>query len=279
MKSISSVFILLILLTSCRPKNIDINVKAAESKLVVFTHVIPNNIMIVALTKSFSVLDGNTTADFSNLLISGATVQMKFNGETFNFYELNPGIYASFEKAFQVNENYELFACYGKDTIHSYTNMLAKINFNSITPILEKNSSDTNVFINYSFNDIKGIDNWYLINVYKKLQNSSSTDFVNYFNNGANALIKTILISDKEFGDTFESKDKLDHLRPNDSIVVTLSNINESYFNYLHQKNGTGSVFTQLNIEPITYSSNIINGYGFFNAHFPQINYFDLGKY
>jgi hypothetical protein len=279
MKNIFFVFISLILLTSCRPKNIDINVKAAESKLVVFTHVIPDNIMIVALTKSFSVLDGNTTADFSNLLISGATVQMKFNGETFNFYELNPGIYASFEKAFQVNENYELFACYGKDTIHSYTNMLAKINFNSITPIIDKNSSDTNVFINYSFNDIKGIDNWYLINVYKKLQNSSSTDFVNYFNNGANALIKTILISDKEFGDTYSSKDKLDNLKYNDSIVVTLSNINESYFNYLNQKNGTGSVFTQLNIEPITYSSNIINGYGFFNAHFPQINYFDLGKY
>ena len=279
MKNIFFVFISLILLTSCRPKNIDINVKAAESKLVVFTHVIPDNIMIVALTKSFSVLDGNTTADFSNLLISGATVQMKFNGETFNFYELNPGIYASFEKAFKVNENYELFACYGKDTIHSYTNMLAKINFNSITPIIDKNSSDTNVFINYSFNDIKGIDNWYLINVYKKLQNSSSTDFVNYFNNGANALIKTILISDKEFGDTYSSKDKLDNLKYNDSIVVTLSNINESYFNYLNQKNGTGSVFTQLNIEPITYSSNIINGYGFFNAHFPQINYFDLGKY
>jgi len=279
MKYIFSVFIYLILLTSCRPKNIDINVKAAESKLVVFSHVVPNNIMIVALTKSFSVLDGNTTEDFSKLLISGATVQMKFNGEIFNFYELNPGIYASFEKAFQVNENYELFACYGKDTIHSYTKMLPKIDFNSITPIIDKNSSDTNVFINYSFNDIKGIDNWYLINVYKKLQNSNSTDFVNYFNNGANALIKTILISDKEFGDTYSSKDKLDNLKYNDSIVVTLSNINESYFNYLHQKNGTGSVFTQLNIEPITYSSNIINGYGFFNAHFPQINYFDLGKY
>ena len=279
MKYIFYFFSSLILLSSCRPKNIDINVKAAESKLVVFTHVIPNNIMIVALTKSFSVLDGNTTEDFSKLLITGATVQMKFNGETFNFYELNPGIYASFEKAFQVNENYELFACYGKDSIHSFTKMLPKIDFNSITPIIEKNSTDTNVFINYSFNDIKGIDNWYLINVYKKLQNSSSTDIVNYFNNGANALVKSILISDKEFDETYENKEKLDQLKHNDSIVVTLSNINETYFNYLHQKNGTGSVFTQLNIEPITYASNIINGYGFFNAHFPHINYFDLGKY
>lgn len=279
MKYIFCFSISLILLSSCRPKNIDINVKAAESKLVVFTHVIPNNIMIVALTKSFSVLDGNTTEDFSKLLITGATVQMKFNGETFNFYELNPGIYASFEKAFQVNENYELFACYGKDTIHSFTKMLPKIDFNSITPIIEKNSTDTNVFINYSFNDIKGIDNWYLINVYKKLQNSNSTDIVNYFNNGANALVKSILISDKEFDETYENKEKLDQLKHNDSIVVTLSNINETYFNYLHQKNGTGSVFTQLNIEPITYASNIINGYGFFNAHFPHINYFDLGKY
>ena len=279
MKYIFPFIISIILLTSCRPKNIDINVKAAESKLVVFTHVVPDNIMIVALTKSFSVLDGNTTEDFSKLLISGATVQIKFNGDTFNFYELNPGIYVSFEKAFQVNENYELFACYGKDTIHSYTKMLPKIDFKSIVPIVEKNISDTTVYINYSFNDIKGIDNWYLINVYKKLQNSNSIDFVNYFNNGANALIKTILISDKEFGDQYQSKDKLDHLKYNDSIVVTLSNINETYFNYLHQKNGTGSVFSQLNIEPITYSSNIINGYGFFNAHFPHVNYFDLGKY
>jgi hypothetical protein len=279
MKYIISFLFFSILLASCRPKNIDINVKAAESKLVVFTHVIPNNIMIVALTKSFSVLDGNTTEDFSKLLVSGATVQMKFNGETFNFYELNPGIYASFEKAFQVNENYELFACYGKDTIHSFTKMLPKIDFNKITPIVDKNTSDTTVYIDYSFNDIKGIDNWYLINIYKKIQNSNSADMVNYFKNGENSLIKSILISDKEFGDTYESKDKLDNLKYNDSIVVTLSNINETYFNYLNQKNGTGSVFTQLNIEPITYASNIINGYGFFNAHFPHINYFDIGKY
>ena len=279
MKYTFYLFVSLLIITSCRPKNIDINVKAADSKLVVFTHVIPNNIMIVALSKSFSVLDGNTTEDFSKLLISGATVKMKFNGETFDFYELNPGIYASFEKAFQVNENYELFACFGKDTIHSFTKMLPKIDFNSIVPIIEKNSSDTTTYINYSFNDIEDIDNWYLINIYKKLKNNNSTDFVNYFSNGRNALVKTILISDKEFGNTYQNKEKLEHINPKDSIVITLSNINELYFNYLHQKNGTGSVFTQLNIEPITYSSNIINGYGFFNTHFPNINYFDLGKY
>ncbi len=279
MKVFYLITVILIFCTSCRPKNIDINVKSAESKLVVFTHVIPDNIMLVTLSKSFSVLDGNTKDDLSKLLVSGATVQMKFNGETFNFYEINPGIYASFEKAFQVNENYELFACFGKDTIRSYTKMLPKIDFNSIEPEIEKNVKDTTTYINYSFNDIKGVDNWYLINIYKKLQNPKSTDFVNYFTNGRNSLIKTIVISDKEFGETYQSKEKLENVQSNDSIVVALSNINELYFNYLHQKNGTGSVFTQLNIEPITYSSNIINGYGFFNTHFPQINYFDLGKY
>lgn len=264
---------------SCRPKNIDINVQSEAPKLVVFTHIIPNNIMLVALSKSFSVLDGNTTEDYTNLLVSGATVQIKFGNKTFEFYEVTSGLYASVEKAFQVNENYELLAYLGNDTIRSTTKMLPKINFKSLTPIITKNDTDTTIAIDFSFNDIPNTDNWYLLNVYKKLSDTTKKDAVNYFKNGTNNLTKTFLISDKEFSGTYHNKLEIKKLYHNDSIVVTLSNINEDYYTFLTKRTETGNVFTALNIEPIEYPSNIKNGYGFFNTHFPDIQFFDLGKY
>jgi len=280
MKKIHLILIgLLILSSSCRPKSIAINVDSAPPKLVAFTQVIPDNIMVVALSKSFSVLDGNTEEDYQNLLVSGATVQIKFNNQTFDFYELNPGIYLSYSNAYQIDNEYELIAYLGTDTIRSTAKMLPKVNFTNVLPIVEKLASDTNVYFNLEFNDPANISNWYLINIYNKQTSSSGTDLANYFQNGNNALIKSILISDKEFSGTYINKILVSDLHAKDSTVVTLSNINESYFNYLNFRVGGGNVFNQLNIEPVNYPTNITNGYGFFNTHFPDIKFFDLSKY
>ena len=271
--------ILLISIISCRPKDIDIEVKAAPPKLVAFTHIVPNNIMLVVLTKSFSVLEGNTADSLETLLISGATVKIKFDNKTFDFYEINPGIYASFNEAYEVNQDYELIAYSGNDTIHSTTKMLPQVNFSSVLPSVEKLTSDTNVYLNLAFEDIPDISNWYLINIYKKQAGANGADGVNYFQNGNNTLAKSILLSDKEFNGTYQNNLLLKELHHKDSIVVTLSNINEDYFKYLSFKIGGGSIFNQLNIEPVDYPTNIINGYGFFNTHFPDIHFFDLGQF
>ena len=104
-------------------------------------------------------------------------------------------------------------------------------------------------------------------------------DGVNYFLNGSNVLARSILVSDKEFDGTYHNNLLMNELHHKDSIVVTLSNINESYYKYLSFKVGGGSVLNQLNIEPVNYPTNIINGYGFFNTHFPDIRFFDLGQF
>lgn len=271
--------ILILLLISCQPKPIDIEVTPAEPKLVAFTHVIPNNIMLVALSKSFSVLEGNAEENYTNLLISGATVQITFDNKVFSFYELAPGIYASYSEAYQVDQDYNFIAYIGLDTIRSTTKMLPKINFTSVLPQVEKSATDTNVYIDLSFTDIPNTSNWYLINVYKKQTQTDSADAVNYFNTGSNVLARSILISDKEFNGIYHKKTHFPELNYQDSIVVTLSNINESYYKYLNFKVGGGNVFNQLNIEPVNYPTNIINGYGFFNTHFPDIHFFDLSKF
>lgn len=276
-----SIVLVAIAFGSCRPKPIDINVDSAPPKLVVFSHAIPGNIMILGLTKSFSVLDGLSDQDYSTLLVSGATVTVESNGQTYGFYEIQPGFYASFNALQQTGDVLNLTAIHGSDTITSTTTVLPQVNFTNILPNVDKQPTDTTVYIQMDFADQTNMDNWYMINVYKKNDsNNSEFDGVNFFQNGSNLLEETILLSDNEFNVNYSENRKFDGLYHEDSVVVTLSNISEDYYNYLLLRSqGGGNIFNQVNLEPLTYPTNIENGYGFFNAHFPDIEYFDLGEY
>lgn len=272
--------VLVVLMSSCRPKPIKINVESAPEKLVVFSHVVPEKIMIVSLTHTFSALDGFTEADINSLLVSGAVVQVKFNNETFDFTELAPGIYISYNEAYQYNQEYELTITAGDKSVTSKTIMLPKVDFTNCLPQVDKFPTDTNVYVNLAFTDVPNESNWYLINVYRKTGGSNPLDGVNFFQNGTNSSLTTVLVSDKEFDGTYSKQLKLENLYHNDSIAVTLSNINEQYFDYLkYRSTGGGNILTQLNLEPISYPTNIVDGYGFFNTHFPDIKLFDLSLY
>jgi Domain of unknown function (DUF4249) len=263
---------------SCRPKPIDIEVDSAPSKLVVFSHAVPNNVMIVSLTKSFSALDGLTEEQFQDLLVTGATVKVVVDGVLYDFYELTPGFYASFTSVIPNAKTFELIATHNGETVTSITTTSKKVDFSIFQPIVEKTPADTNVFLQLGFDDIAGESNYYMINIYRK-NDGQTVDGVNYFNNGSNLLAKTILVSDLEFNGTYNKTIPFDNLHHEDSIAVTLSNISKEYYNYLTLKTQSGSVFNQLNLEPLNYPTNIVNGYGFFNAHIPDLKFDDLGQY
>jgi hypothetical protein len=270
----------LFLLASCRPKPIKINVESAPEKLVIYTQLIPDKSIIVSLTHTFSALEGVTEANIESLLVSGAQVQVKFNGETFDFQEITPGIYISYNEAYQYNQEYELTITSGSEVVTAKTMMLPKVDFTTCLPQVDKFPTDTNVYVNVAFSDIPNVNNWYLINVYRKTGTFNPLDGLNFFQTGNNSSLTTLLVSDKEFNGTYEKKVALENLFHNDSIAVTVSNINEKYFDYLKARSaGGGNVFTQLNLEPISYPTNVVNGYGFFNAHFPDIKLFDLGQF
>lgn len=268
------------ILFSCTPKSIDLEVQSAEPKLVVFTQVIPDNIMIVTLTRSFSALE-NPETSMANILVSGATVKITSNNVTYDFYELSPGVYSSYSVAsFTTGQTFDLTAVADGDTITSTSTMLEKATFSSITPSVEKSATDTNVYLDFAFNDFTGISNWYLVNIYKKAPMTGQTfDVSSLFNNGSNYLIESMLVSDKEFSGSYHRNLELENTKWNDSIVVTLSNISEKYFDFLGYSMGNGGVFSQLNIEPLNYPTNIVNGYGFFNTTIPDIKYYDLSQY
>lgn len=274
------VLVTLAAVVSCRPKPLKIEVEPAPEKLVVFTHLVPDKIMIVSLTKSFSVLGGFTENDLKSMLVTGAFVQIRFNNQTFDFEEIAPGIYASYNEAYQYNQEYELLITSGEHVVTAKTIMLPKVDFTNCLPQVDKTPTDTTVFVNVAFNDIPDESNWYLLNFYVKKSETDSLDGVNYFEYGKNEALKTILVSDKEFGGAYTAKIKLENAKAQDSIAVTLSNINQKYFDYLKIRGTSGgNLLNQLNMEPISHPSNVTNGYGFFNAHFPDILFFDLNQF
>ncbi|MCH2225802.1 MAG: DUF4249 domain-containing protein [Crocinitomicaceae bacterium] len=280
LKIIYCIVLMAAAMTSCTPDPIDLEVDSAPSKLVVFSHVVPDNIMILGLTKSFSLLDGVSEENYSDLLVSGATVTVESNGQIYDFYELTTGFYASFNPLQQTGDVLNLTAIKGADTVKSSTTVLSQVNFTNVLPIIDKLPTDTTVHIQMDFMDEVTTDNWYMINVYKKNDsNNSQLDGVNFFENGSNLLEKTILFTDDEFDVNYSEKHKFDGIYHEDSVVVTLSNISEDYYNYLVLRTQAGSIFNQVNLEPLTYPSNVENGYGFFNAHFPDLKYFDLDEF
>lgn len=278
MKNLLIIPIIALVLIACRPKPIEINVDSAPSKLVVFSHAVPNNVMIISLTKSFSLLDGIDEDQFEDMLVSGATVQVKVDGQNYDFYELNPGFYASFTSLISDAKNFELTVNHEGEVVTASTTTSTPVNFTTFQPSVDKTSTDTTVHIQLKFQDIPNESNFYMINVYRN-NGGSTFDGVNYFENGNNALAETILLSDLEFNGTYEKKHTFDNLHHEDSIAVTLSNVSEEYYNYLILRNESGSVFNQLNLEPLNYPTNVMNGYGFFNAHIPDVKFDDLGQY
>ena len=76
MKSVIVIFLSAFLIISCRPENIDIEVEAASPKLVVFSHLIPDNAMIIAVSRSFSALQPSDSTSIEDLLVSGAQVSV-----------------------------------------------------------------------------------------------------------------------------------------------------------------------------------------------------------
>lgn len=280
------IFFVLISFTFCTPKPIDINLKPFEQKLVVASQIIPGKIMIVSLTRSFSALSSATQNDtvpknfLDSLLVKNALVTVSYSGKTDTLFMATPGVYYSLNT---LQNSYDVYTLYVKDRetgqeVTAVTTLLPQVKFDTITPVIIKNPSDTTVKIKYAFTDPPGVSNWYVVNYYKKVTDTSGIDIGNYFVKG-NQNVFFELFSDKTFEkSTFERELELPVSRK-DTIAVIVSNISEGYFQFLTAFKRTASFVNQLTGEPINYPSNVNGGYGYFTAHYPDVRYFYLKDY
>lgn len=286
---VKSVVVLIVMcIVACQPKPLKIEVDQLQAQLVLNAQVIPDQVMIVSLTRSFGALsyseeNGDTTTNtfLDTLLVSGATVKINYNGQTDSLIEVSPGLYIGVTAPHIIDGVYTItcedhernLSCSASATI------LPQIQFEELIPKLVRNETDTFVKMNLKFID-PDEPNYYMINVYKNSEEDEVFGDVNsFFGNGSNLLLLSDVFSDVTFNkDTVEGTMNLRRVEEGDSIVVTLSNISREYFDYLELGNKSGNLFAQITQEPINYNSNVLGGYGFFNTHIPDIRFFLLNN-
>ena len=289
MKRFFPILFLLAALSSCRPDPIDIDVKPAAEKLVIASQVLPNSIMVVGLTRSFSPLDPGGNEDtlqndfLDRILVPDAIVTVTHPSGTDTLYMLTPGIYASLNVLLV---DYGTYTIHAKDPatgeeVSATTELLPRVYFDSIQPYKQLIAGDSIPFVHFEMTDYGAASDYYVVCYYRKSQDTSAFDLNNYFSRGTNELNSFDLITDTDFDQSgkISRNTQLIDTSPTDTIAVTVSHITKGYYEFLSAYKRSSSLFNQLSGEPINYPTNVQGGYGYFNTHFPDIRLFDLNLY
>lgn len=285
MKNICFIIIALFLLLSCRPKPLDIKLDTYEPEIVVASQIVPNYLMMVGLTRSFTVLsnagyDSNGDAEiFSNLLIDSALVTVMSESGIDTLYMVSPGLFASLNKLEKTGGSYFLRVVdYDLNKVaEAISTMKENVPFDEVVPSLNIEDGDTTIDIYLKFKDIPNQSNFYVLSVYSRNSNKGGLDVNDFFKNGSNNIEYQELIDDKDQnGNMLMRSFNLSSVSTDDSLMVSLSNISEGYFRFLDSRVRSGNPLSDITNEPVNYPSNVNNGLGYFNTHYPSIRFFDL---
>ncbi len=293
MKRIKILLIVFIVgIYACRPKPLEIDIQAAPPKLVVASQIVPETVLGVIVTRSFTALQHeiynegskSVSQEFTNnIIVQNAFVTVKYAGITDTLFAVDtiPGLYVS-AKTLQIPyQEYELnvYDPVLNESVSAKSSMLPAVKFDTVYPIV-KGAKEIN--LKFSFKDFEG-QNWYLLNVYKANNNSNIANLdVNSipFSTGKNQLIQTQLINDVVYNTkNIDIELQLKDVTSADTIGVTIANISEGYYTFLQAQSKIDGIISQFFREPVNTPTNVQNGYGYFSAYDPDVKIIDIGKY
>ncbi|MFY0651729.1 MAG: DUF4249 domain-containing protein [Cyclobacteriaceae bacterium] len=273
--TLSSLFIL-----SCEPQELLIEVSPAEPKIVISSQIIPGDIMIVFVTRSFSALEGNEdtlSADFiDKIVVENAEVTLTFDGnkEILEPIEDVAGIYIS-----NANLNFgnaeirlDVLDPLTGESVHALTQAIPRISPDSVAFLEEVIDADTLHSIYFSFTDPPE-SNWFVLNAFDPggFVESLSNNPLGFIGEN-NGTFHEELISDQLFDESvFEKTIKLEEPIHSDTIAFLFSNISEGYFRFLDSRQRTGGIISSATSEPINHPTNVVGGLGYFNAQNPSV--------
>ena len=277
-KTVVLFFTILVIAVSCRPKPIDIELEQAPQKLVISSQIVPNAFTIITVSKSFAALEssdsgGDTTNTFvDQLMVKDAKVSISYNNIKDDLVKIPdaPGIYASFTIPHIVNTEYTL-EVYDPETgmnVSAKATMLKTIPFDSLSAERGVGKDSNNIIVHLAFTDPNNEVNWYLLNFYTTGQDTNHQ--TSLFEKQTASEI-SVLLSDDGFDTPSFSGQKTMYNWSSDTLFASISNISQGYYDYLLARKKSGGVISSMLSEPISYPSNVKDGYGFFTTHFPEI--------
>lgn len=265
------------ILISCLPDPLEVeSLPRARPQIVVSSQMIPDQAVLVFLTRTFGALEASEDSDPEQLLnfisVDDAMVVLEGPLRRDTLTWLGNGVYGSSYIPLQEGEKYTLqikSTELGEAT--ATTAVKNRVNFSKIDAELFYNGfDDTLAQITYSFNDAAQEENWYMINV----QEVEQEDVVD---NLLNPRAFTILIADADFnGEAYGEQFRVfpRDYEPGDTIAVSLSNISEEYYEFMKLRLDNRFSFVEFVSEPVDYPSNVVGGKGYFNLYVPDVEFF-----
>ena len=285
MKKILEAIFVLNFLLSCRPQPIDVELNEYEPEIVVASQIVPDYVMMVGLTRSFTVLSNagyegeGDSATFAGVLIDSALVTIESESGVDTLFMISPGLFASVNKLENPGGAYHLKVVdYEMNKTATATSIMqSNVVLETVIPSLSVQEEDTSINIDLTFRDILNEPNFYVLSVYSRNSNKGGLDVNTFFDNGSNNIEYQELIEDKnKDGEVFNRSFNLNSVSIKDSLMILLSNISEGYYQFLKSRERSGNLLSDITNEPVNYPSNVNNGLGYFNTHYPSIRFFDL---
>ena len=273
-------------------KPLDIKIPVAKSQLAIFSQIIPNQIVAITVTRSFTALTdlaSSTSSDtaINGILVSRALVTLAHNNQVDTLKKMRDGLYGSINNTFIAGEYYELnvYDSTSGEHVKSFAQVLPIVE-DSLKITVDRNSTDTTYSINCKVKDHPGVQEYYYFNFSNTGKNGMlnlNSNFFSNINSKENFFLKTdkdAINGSVEF-EYFSSiiRDSLSSSLNKDSITIVVASISKNYYDFLNAYKKGNSLFTQILGEPINYPSNIENGVGVFTAHIPKFYFLDLKNY
>ena len=277
-RTIIYMFIGSTIISSCLPEPLDVKgVPVVKPQIVVSTQIIPDQSVIVLLTKTFGALDASDDSDPEELLkqiaIEDAVVTIAGPKGTYQLEALENGLYGGLIIPFEEGEEYELNVnSESLGQVTAVTTVKPLVSFDDIKAELVFNGyDDTLAQITYQLSDPIE-QNWYMLNVQQIERDEILDDLLN-------PRAFTRLMDDRNFNEHVHKETFRVFPRdfiPGDTIAVSLSNISRDYYDFIDLRLDNRFSFVEYLGEPVNYPSNVKGGKGFFNLYIPDIKVFVL---
>jgi hypothetical protein len=265
-------------LTSCLPDPLEVkNIPAVKTEIVVSSQIVPDQSLVVLLTKTIGALDASDDSDpealINQIAVNDATALLIGPSGTDTLSFLGNGLYGGVFIPFQTGEEYTLkIVSETLGEISATTIVKPQVLFEMVEASLYTNGfGDTLAQVDYTLND-PDVRNWYMLNV-QEVERADATE------NLINPRAFTKLIEDTDFnGGEFNQQFRVfpRDYKSGDTIAVSLSNISEEYYDFMKLRIDNRFSFVEFLGEPVNYPTNVIGGKGFFNLYIPDVRFFVL---
>lgn len=264
-----------LLFFSCVPDPLPVNnLPQLKPKIVIASQIIPDQGLVVLLTRSIGALDASNGSDpqslLEQILINDARVTLHYADKIDTLAQLSNGLYGGATNEWLSGMIYELRVKSDElGEVSAMTKVPEAVPFKTAAARLYITAFDSLAEISYSLQDPVG-ENFYMVNV----QKVSTTQQLGSL---LNPDVFTHLTDDAAFDGQLYQKQFRVFFRDfskGDTVSVFLSNVQKDYYQFLKLRNDNRYGFADFASEPMNYSSNVKGGLGYFNLHVPDARIF-----